>query len=43
MDFNKIENKWQKYWEENKSFAAINGGDKKPFYCLVEFPYPSGA
>ena len=38
-----IESKWQKYWDEHKSFKAENGGDKKPYYILVEFPYPSGA
>ena len=39
----KIEEKWQKYWDEHQSFKAVNGGDKKPYYILVEFPYPSGA
>ncbi|MBR1376344.1 MAG: leucine--tRNA ligase [Bacilli bacterium] len=39
----KIEEKWQKYWEENESFKAENGSKKKPYYILVEFPYPSGA
>ena len=38
-----IEEKWQKYWEEHKSFEAVTGSDKKPYYILVEFPYPSGA
>ncbi|MGN1000892.1 MAG: leucine--tRNA ligase [Bacilli bacterium] len=42
-NFKEIEKKWQKYWEENKTFVAENGGDKKPYYILVEFPYPSGA
>ena len=42
-NFSKIEKKWQKYWEENDSFKAENGGDKKPYYVLVEFPYPSGS
>ena len=42
-DFKKIEKKWQKYWEENETFKAINGSNKKPYYILVEFPYPSGA
>ncbi len=40
---NKIEKKWQKYWDKNKSFKAENGSDKKPYYILVEFPYPSGS
>jgi leucyl-tRNA synthetase len=36
-----IEPKWQKYWEENKTFEVKNSGGEK-YYCLVEFPYPSG-
>jgi len=35
-----VEPKWQKYWEDNKSFEVQEKGDK--FYGLVEFPYPSG-
>ena len=42
-DFKKIEKKWQEYWFKNKIFEAENGSDKKPYYILVEFPYPSGA
>ena len=43
-DFKKIEKKWQKYWEERESFKAVNNDKKKkPYYILVEFPYPSGA
>ena len=38
-----VEAKWQKYWLDNKCFEATNGGDKKPYYILVEFPYPSGS
>ncbi|MBQ7466435.1 MAG: leucine--tRNA ligase [Clostridia bacterium] len=38
-----VEAKWQKYWEDNKTFRATNGGKKPPYYILVEFPYPSGA
>ncbi len=41
-DFGAIEKKWQKYWAENKTFAAYNESDKPKFYALVEFPYPSG-
>ncbi len=37
----KIEKKWQKYWEEKKTFKAKNDGKK--FYSLIEFPYPSGS
>ena len=43
-DFKNIEEKWQKYWEDNNTFEAITGEkEKKPYYILVEFPYPSGA
>ena len=40
---NEIESKWQKYWEENKVFAAKNDSEKEKYYYLVEFLYPSGA
>ncbi|MGN1338367.1 MAG: leucine--tRNA ligase [Candidatus Coprovivens sp.] len=38
-----IEAKWQKYWDDNKTFEAKTGDKKEPYYILVEFPYPSGA
>ena len=42
-DFKSIEAKWQKYWDDNKTFEASNADTSKPkFYGLVEFPYPSG-
>ncbi len=41
-DFTAIENKWQKYWDEHKTFHAENDYTKPKFYALVEFPYPSG-
>ena len=41
-NFKDIENKWQNYWIKNNSFAAHNRSDKKKFYCLEMFPYPSG-
>ena len=37
-----IEKKWQKYWDEHKTFECKNEG-KNPYYILVEFPYPSGS
>ncbi len=40
-NFKIIENKWQKYWENNKSFKALKTDGEK-FYCLEMFPYPSG-
>ena len=42
-DFNKIEKKWQKYWEENKTFKTDGYDFSKPkYYVLDMFPYPSG-
>ena len=40
--FTEIEAKWQKIWDEEKTFAATNDFSKPKFYGLVEFPYPSG-
>ena len=42
-DHQKIEQKWQKYWLENKTFAAKDFADKPKYYALDMFPYPSGA
>jgi len=41
-NFKTIEEKWQNYWDKNKSFKAKVIKDKKKFYCLEMFPYPSG-
>ncbi|MDD6643092.1 MAG: leucine--tRNA ligase, partial [Firmicutes bacterium] len=41
-DFTAIEQKWHKIWEEQKLYRAETGADKKKFYALIEFPYPSG-
>ena len=41
-DFAAIESKWQKYWDEHRTFHAENDYSKPKFYALVEFPYPSG-
>ncbi|MDB4710685.1 leucine--tRNA ligase [Flavobacteriales bacterium] len=38
-----IEKKWQKYWADHKTFAAIDNSKKPKFYALDMFPYPSGA
>ncbi|MBW8349274.1 leucine--tRNA ligase [Bacillus sp. IITD106] len=45
MSFNhkEIEQKWQKYWEEHKTFKTDAHGEGKKFYALDMFPYPSGA
>ena len=42
-DFKSIEAKWQKYWDEHKTFRAEDYSDKPKFYALDMFPYPSGA
>ena len=39
---NAIEKKWQKKWDEEKTFKSEIDKSKKKFYPLVEFPYPSG-
>ena len=41
-DFQTIEAKWQKKWDEANAFAATNDYSKPKYYTLVEFPYPSG-
>ena len=42
-DFKQVEPKWQKRWEDAKTFCAQDLSDKPKYYTLVEFPYPSGA
>ncbi len=42
-EFSRIEKKWQKFWEENHTFRAIDNSPKPKYYCLDMFPYPSGA
>ena len=42
-NFNETEKKWQKIWDENKTFECSDDTSLKKFYSLVEFPYPSGA
>ena len=41
-NFKEVEGKWQTYWEKNKTFQTQIQKDKKKFYCLEMFPYPSG-
>ncbi len=41
-DFSSVEKKWQKIWDEQKTFRAEDDHTKPKFYGLVEFPYPSG-
>ena len=42
-DFERIDAKWQKIWDEKQAFTAKEDHTKPKFYGLVEFPYPSGA
>ncbi|MFA5287527.1 MAG: leucine--tRNA ligase [Candidatus Omnitrophota bacterium] len=41
-DFKKIEEKWQKFWDKKAAFSALPVKDKKKYYLLEMFPYPSG-
>ena len=41
-NFKIVEAKWQKFWDQNKTFSTIIDKTKKKFYCLEMFPYPSG-
>ncbi|MFD0765657.1 leucine--tRNA ligase [Mucilaginibacter lutimaris] len=41
--FKDIEQKWQQFWAENKTFRAENKTNKPKYYVLDMFPYPSGA
>jgi len=41
-NFKTVEQKWQKFWEQNHTFSAEVDKKNKKFYCLEMFPYPSG-
>ena len=41
-NFKVVEKKWQKFWDKNKTFKTKIDKNKKKFYCLEMFPYPSG-
>ena len=41
-NFKDIEEKWQNFWKKNNSFKSVVNHNKKKFYCLEMFPYPSG-
>ena len=41
-NFKKVETKWQEFWDKNNSFKTKIDKNKKKFYCLEMFPYPSG-
>jgi len=42
-DFSTIEKKWQDHWETHPDACAQEASDKKKYYCLDMFPYPSGS
>jgi leucyl-tRNA synthetase len=42
-DFRSIENKWRKFWAENKTYKVTEDTSKPKYYVLDMFPYPSGA
>jgi leucyl-tRNA synthetase len=42
-NFKTAEEKWQRIWKEKKSFKTLIKKNKKKFYCLEMFPYPSGS
>jgi leucyl-tRNA synthetase len=41
-DFRKVEERWQRYWEEQKTFKVTEDASKPKYFCLEMFPYPSG-
>ena len=41
-NFKVVEKKWQSHWTKNKTFKSVKDKNKKKFYCLEMFPYPSG-
>ena len=41
-NFKEIEIKWQEFWDKEKTFSTKVDKNKKKFYCLEMFPYPSG-
>ena len=41
-NFKTVEQKWQNFWSDNRTYEAKIDKNKKKFYCLEMFPYPSG-
>ena len=41
-NFKDVESKWQNFWKKEKTFTTTLDRNKKKFYCLEMFPYPSG-
>ncbi|MDG2058582.1 MAG: leucine--tRNA ligase [Flavobacteriales bacterium] len=42
-NFSEIEKKWQNYWKDNSIYKTVENKNKKKYYILDMFPYPSGA
>jgi len=42
-DHHAIEAKWQRFWEQHRTFRTLDDRSKPKFYCLDMFPYPSGS
>ena len=42
-NFTEIEAKWQRIWQQEQTFRTILDEQKKKYYCLEMFPYPSGS
>lgn len=42
-NFKEIEKHWQEYWVKNQTYKVVENNDKRKFYVLDMFPYPSGA
>jgi leucyl-tRNA synthetase len=42
-DHKNVEAKWQKFWQDNRTFKTLNDYQKPKYYVLDMFPYPSGA
>jgi leucyl-tRNA synthetase len=42
MNFREIDKKWQEHWEKEETFKVIEDPERKKYYSLIEFPYPSG-
>ncbi len=41
-DFHNVEERWQRFWQDNKTFTVTEDASKPKYYCLEMFPYPSG-
>lgn len=42
-EFDRVETKWQRIWDERETFVAREDPSRPKWYSLIEFPYPSGA